>query len=81
MRSGAVPAKSLTSVSYVWRNSLDEPFIREMESFCGIKGVHISTHNVPLISKAHVGDSQPEILQPLRKSVASCRANSEPKFF
>ena len=71
MRSGAVPAKSLTSVSYVWRNSLDEPFIREMESFCGTKGVHISTHNLPLVSKAHVGDSQPEILQPLRKSVAS----------
>jgi asparagine synthase (glutamine-hydrolysing) len=70
MRSGAVPARVLTSVSYVWQNSLDEPFIREMESFCGIEGVHISTHNVPLVSKAHVGDSQPEILQPLRKSVA-----------
>jgi len=71
MRSAAVPARVLTSVSYVWHNSLDEPFIREMESFCGIEGVHISTHNVPLVSKAHVGDSQPEILQPLRKSVAS----------
>ena len=71
MRGGAVPATSLTSVSYVWRKSLDEPFIREMESFCGTKGVHISTHNLPLVSKAHVGDSQPEILQPLRKSVAS----------
>ena len=70
MRSSAVPAKSLTSVSYVWRNSLDEPFIREMESFCGIKGVHISTHDVPLISETHVGNAQPEILQPFRKSVA-----------
>ncbi|MGO9677988.1 MAG: asparagine synthase-related protein [Candidatus Sulfotelmatobacter sp.] len=70
MRSGAVPAKSLTSVSYVWQNSLDEPFIREMESFCGIKGVHISTHDTPLISETDVGDEQPEVLQPLRKSVA-----------
>jgi asparagine synthase (glutamine-hydrolysing) len=70
VRSGAVPANSLTSISYVWRNSLDEPFIREMESFCGITGVHISTHDVPLISEAQVGIAQPEILQPLRKSVA-----------
>jgi asparagine synthase (glutamine-hydrolysing) len=70
MRSGAVPSTSLTSVSYVWRNSLDEPFIREMESFCGIEGVNISTHDVPLISETQVGDGMPDILQPLRKSVA-----------
>ncbi len=69
MRSCAVPASSLTSVSYVWRDSLDEPFIREMESFCGIKGVHISTQNAPLISETDIGNAQPEILQPLRRSV------------
>ncbi|HVN21439.1 MAG TPA: asparagine synthase-related protein [Dongiaceae bacterium] len=71
MRSCAVPAKSLTGVSYVWKDALDEPFIREMESFCGIEGVHISTHDVPLISQAQVGYASPEILQPLRSSVAS----------
>ena len=70
MRIGAVPTRFLTSVSYVWRDSLDEPFIREMESFCGINGVHISTHNAPLISETPVGTAQPEIYQPLRKSVA-----------
>jgi asparagine synthase (glutamine-hydrolysing) len=70
MRSGARPS-SLTSVSYVWRNSLDLPFIHEMELFCGIKGVHISTHDVPLISETQVGNATPEIFQPLRKSVAS----------
>src|SRR5208282_5149060 len=69
MRSGAVPATSLTGVSYVWRNSLDEPFIREMESFCGIKAVHISTHHAPLISERDVGNAQPEIHQPLKRSV------------
>jgi len=69
MRRYTVPARSLTSVSYVWRNSLDEPFIREMEEFCCIKGFHISTHDVPLVSEKHVGDAQPEILQPLRASV------------
>jgi asparagine synthase (glutamine-hydrolysing) len=70
MRSGAVRATNLASVSYLWRNSIDEPFIREMESFCGIEGVHISTHEVPLISETQVGIAFPEILQPLRMSVA-----------
>jgi asparagine synthase (glutamine-hydrolysing) len=71
MRSGSVAATSLTSVSYVWRNSPDAPFICEMESFCGIKGVHISTHDAPLISETEVGCAAPQILQPLRKSVVS----------
>jgi asparagine synthase (glutamine-hydrolysing) len=79
IRTGAVPAKSLTSVSYVWQNSLDEPFIREMESFCGIKGVHISTHDAPLISETDVGNAQPEILQPLRRKVALLSRQLEAK--
>src|SRR5262249_1291392 len=32
MRSGAVGATRLIGLSYVWGNSLDEPFIREVES-------------------------------------------------
>lgn len=70
MLGGLVPASSLTSVSYVWKNSLDEPFIREVESFCKIKSVHISTHDAPLISETDVGSAHPEILRPLRRSVA-----------
>src|SRR5262249_10252256 len=45
MRSGAARASSLTGVSFIWRNSLDEPFIREVEQHCRIEGVHISTHD------------------------------------
>lgn len=71
MRSGAVPARSLTSISYVWKDSLDEPFIREMESFSDIKGVHISTHDAPLMSETDVGNAQPEMFLPLRRAVAS----------
>ena len=81
MRSSAVPAKSLTSVSYVWRNSLDEPFIREMESFCGIKGVHISTHDVPLISETHVDTYSPKSYSHSGSQLPYCHVNSEPKFF
>jgi asparagine synthase (glutamine-hydrolysing) len=71
MRSGAVSAQSLTSVSYLWRDSLDEPFIREVESFCGIEGVHISTHEAPLTAETQAGNAAPEIFQPLRTAVAA----------
>jgi asparagine synthase (glutamine-hydrolysing) len=71
MRSGGVSASHLTGLSYTWRNSLDEPFIREVESHCGIEGVHISTHDVPLVAEAQVGNAMPEAFQPLRASVAA----------
>src|SRR5215469_85344 len=71
MRSGEGRATRLSGISYVWPNSLDEPFIREMESFCGIEGVHISTHDVPVISETQPGDSMPEVFYPLRASTAA----------
>lgn len=71
MRSSEARATRLTSVSYVWRNSLDEPFIREMESFCGIEGVHISADDKPVIAENQVGDAMPEAFAPLRCSVAA----------
>ncbi len=71
MKSGAVAASRLTGVGFTWRNSLDEPFIREVETHCGIEGVHISTHDDPLISEGQVGNAMPEVFQPLRMSVAA----------
>lgn len=70
MRNGAVKTTRLSGVSFVWRNSLDEPFIREMESHCGIDGVHISTHDVPVIAETQVGNGMPEVLQPQHAAVA-----------
>ena len=71
IRAGAAPAPSLTTVSFLWRNSLDEPFIREVESHCGIEGIHISTHEVPLAAEPQAGSAMPEQFQPLRTSVAA----------
>lgn len=71
MLSGETKATRLSTVSYLWRNSLDESFIREVESFCGIDGTHISTHDVPLISETQVGNAMPELFQPLRSRVAA----------
>jgi len=76
IKSGAVSATRLASVSYVWKNSLDEPFIREMESFCGIEGSRISTHEVPVISETQAGDAMPEVFYPLRASTAAIAGES-----
>jgi len=70
-RSGAVNATRLNSLSFTWRNSLDEPFIREVESHCGIEGVHISTHDVRLMNETEVGSALPEPFRPLHMSVAA----------
>jgi len=70
MRSSVVPAPRLATVSYVWRGSLDEPFIQEVESFCGIDGIRLSTHDHPLITETPDNIAQPESFGPLRTSVA-----------
>ena len=71
MREGNFPAPSLTGVSFVWKNSLDDPFIGDVESHCGIEAVRISTHDVPIITEKQVGNAMPEPFQPLRKSIAA----------
>jgi len=81
MRSGTVGASRLATVSYLWRNSLDEPFIREVESFCGIEGVHISTQDDPLISETQVGNATPESFAPLRTAVAAVARRLGAKVF
>jgi asparagine synthase (glutamine-hydrolysing) len=70
-RSGAVSATRLNSLSFTWQNSLDEPFIREVESHCGIEGLHISTHDVRLMNETEVGGARPEPFRPLYKSIAA----------
>lgn len=71
VRTGAVNSPRLESVSFTWRNSLDEPFIREVESHCGIAGTRISTHDVPLVAEAQVSGAMPEAFQGVLKSVAT----------
>ena len=67
---GEVNARRLGTVSFTWQNSLDEPFIREVESHCGIEGARISTHDVPLLAEAQVGGAMPEAFQALLSSVS-----------
>ncbi len=71
VRSGEVSAPQVTGLSFTWPNSLDEPFINEVESHCGIEGIHLSTDNVPLATETQAGHTVPEPFEPLRKSVAA----------
>src|SRR5262249_17192489 len=71
MRSGEGRATRLSGISYVWPSSLDVPFIREMESFCGIEGVHVSSRDVPVLSETQAGNAMPEVFYPLRASTAA----------
>ena len=71
VRTGAASAPRLETVSFTWKNSLDEPFIREVEAHCGLRGTRISTHEVPLLAEAQVNGAMPEPFQALLKSVAA----------
>ncbi len=71
MRSGAVSASRLDAVSFTWRNSLDEPFIREVEAHCGIDATRISTRDVPLLAESQVSGPIPAAFKTLMTSVAT----------
>lgn len=70
IRSGAISAQRLETVSFTWSNSLDEPFIREVEAHCGIEGARISTNDVPVIAESQVNGAMPEAFQAVLTSVA-----------
>ena len=70
MQGGAVRASRLGTVSFTWQNSLDEPFIRAVESHCGIHGARISTHDVPVITEAQISGAMPDAFQSLFTSIA-----------
>jgi asparagine synthase (glutamine-hydrolysing) len=71
IRSRAVKTPRLETVSFTWQNSLDEPFIREVESHCGIKGVRISTHENPLIAERQLNGAMPQAFHALLTSLAA----------
>jgi asparagine synthase (glutamine-hydrolysing) len=71
IQDGAVAAGDLSTVSFVHKGSRDLPFIREVEAFCGIDGVHLDTQRTPLVARALVGDVTPQPWIPLMREVAS----------
>jgi asparagine synthase (glutamine-hydrolysing) len=70
IRRGDVNATGLTTISYVHEGSLDYPYIREVEAFCGIEGVHLSTERTPLVTADAVGQGSPQVWAPLHTAAA-----------
>ena len=70
IQSGTVAARHLSTVSFVHKGSRDLPFIREVEAFCGVDGVHLDTHRTPLVMDTLVGDVTPQPWVPLLSEVA-----------
>ena len=60
IRRRSVSAPRLISIGYVWRNSLDAPFLREVEAFCEIEGIHLSTDDNPLVTETNLGKAIPK---------------------
>jgi asparagine synthase (glutamine-hydrolysing) len=81
IREGFVVAPRLVSVSYLWRDSLDEPFIQGVEAFCGIEGLHLSTHDIPLMTKTHVGNAIPAGFEPIWTSASAAARRLGAKVF
>jgi asparagine synthase (glutamine-hydrolysing) len=71
IRNRSVRAPRLVSLSYIWRNSLDEPFLRGVEASCDIEGIHLSTHDNPLITTTNVGNALPQGFEPLWMSASA----------
>jgi len=67
---GEVPATGVNTISYVHNESLDYPFIREVENYCGIDGAHLSTHQIPLVAEGAVGQAAPQVWVPLHTEAA-----------
>jgi asparagine synthase (glutamine-hydrolysing) len=74
IRHGEVPAAGLATISYVHQDSLDYPFIKVVEAFCGIEGTHLSTHQTPLVAEDAVGRASPQIWVPLHTAAARVAA-------
>jgi asparagine synthase (glutamine-hydrolysing) len=70
IQHGVVAARDLSTVSFVHKGSRDLPFIREVEAFCDVDGVHLDTQETPLVASALVGDVTPQPWIPLMREVA-----------
>jgi asparagine synthase (glutamine-hydrolysing) len=81
IRRGSVRAPRLVSISYIWRNSLDEPFLRDVEARCGIEGIHLSTYDNPIVAQTRVGSAMPEGFEALYTSASAAARRLGAKVF
>ena len=71
IRNGTVLARQLKTVSYVYGGSLDTPFIREVEAFCSLDGVHLSPRANLAVAEDMGCDPMPDAWTTLRRSTTA----------
>lgn len=71
IQRGEARAPRLASVSYIHPGSLDAPFIEDVQRFCAIDGVSISTSRTPLVTADDVGGGWPQVWAPLHRAAAT----------
>jgi|SoiMethySBSTD1v2_1073268.scaffolds.fasta_scaffold00086_33 asparagine synthase (glutamine-hydrolysing) len=81
MRHHMVAPRPFSTVSYVYPDSLDMPFIREVESFCGAEGTHLSIQDHALMSELEVGEARPGSWVPMHRMVAALMRRSGARVF
>jgi asparagine synthase (glutamine-hydrolysing) len=81
IRTGVVPAPALIPMSYVYRQSIDTPFIQEVETWCDVRGIHLSTHEMPLASEADAANATPGGSAPLERAAATAAQGLGAKVF
>jgi asparagine synthase (glutamine-hydrolysing) len=81
IESGSVTCPRLRSISYVHQGSLDVPFIGEIEQFCGVDGVHLSMHDVALISAQDISGAMPAEAGPLDRAASDAARSMGARVF
>ncbi len=71
VRHGAARTPQLVTLTYDQPNSVDTPFFRAVEAWCGNQSSHLSTSDHAFLTETHVGDSMPAFWEELHQSVAS----------
>jgi asparagine synthase (glutamine-hydrolysing) len=69
IESGQVSATSLDTVSYLYPESIDAPFINAVEGFCGVRGHRLSLREVPVFSESHSVGATPDDACPVHDAL------------
>jgi asparagine synthase (glutamine-hydrolysing) len=80
IRSGSVPARQLVPVTYAVPGSADARFVSEIERWCGVTALTLSTRDHPIIGPA-CGDSALPEASPLQGAAAAVALDAGARVF
>jgi asparagine synthase (glutamine-hydrolysing) len=75
MRSGAVEAPRIVTLTCQRQGSLDKPVQTAVENQCGFESIHVSADDYPFLTETETGGAQPAFWQTLHSQVAAISRN------